>query len=150
MDTLAGCETQADWRQVDRESHFCDLFGFGQQKKSIVGHNITEEVLKTPRNQHEGTAMVTMGRMSANVLDSGVDYTGLGRWSWQLIGKGDVKTRVVVAYQPSDKSLGSKGFKVFDQQARYFEARGDFRSPRTIFYEQLVAQLLSGRKRRMR
>lgn len=47
-----------------------------------------------------------------------------------------------MAYQPSDKSSSSKGYKVFDQQARYFEAHGDFRSPCTIFYEQLVAQLL--------
>ena len=30
---------------------------------------------------------------------------------------------------------------VYEQHQRYFEARGDGRSPCTIFYEQLAAQL---------
>ena len=59
-----------------------------------------------------------------------------------MIGKGVTKTRVVVAYQPCEKRLNRKGFTVFEQHERYFEPRGDFRSPRTIFLEQLVSQLL--------
>jgi len=139
VDTLAGCEVQCDWRQAERERKFQHLFAFGQRKKCVVGHNTTE---KNVRDQRGGTAMATFGRMSACVIDSGADYTGLGRWCWQLVGKGGKQTRIVVAYQPCEKNANSKGFTTCEQQERYFEPRGDFRSPRTIFYEQLVTQLL--------
>ena len=86
--------------------------------------------------------MATFGRLSDLVVDSGVDHTGLGQWCWQLIGKGRTLTLVVVVYQPCDKNKDSKGFTTFQQQERYFEARGDFRSPRTILFEQLISQLL--------
>ena len=83
-----------------------------------------------------------MGRFASYVLDMGCDYSGLGRWSWILVGSEEKKMRIVVAYQPSaSKNKNSKGFTVFEQQERYFESHGDGRSPRTIFYEQLVAQL---------
>ena len=79
--------------------------------------------------------MGTFGRMSAQVAESEEDYTGLGRWSSQLIGKGAIKTRVVDAYQTCEKRPNSKDFTVFEQHERYFEPRGDFRSPQTIFLE---------------
>ena len=139
VDILAGCETQCDWRQAERSRRFQHLLAFGQRKKCIVGHNTTE---RTVRDQKGGTAMATFGRLSASVHSSGSDYTGLGRWCWQLIKKGDKTTRVVVAYQPGEPGRDSKGYTVFEQHQRYFEARGDFRSPRTIFFQQLISQLL--------
>ena len=85
--------------------------------------------------------MATFGWLATFVIDSGVDHTGLGRWSWQMIGKGDTVTVVVAAYQPCEKNKNSKGYTTFEQHERYFEPKGDFRSPRTIFFEQLVSQL---------
>ena len=86
--------------------------------------------------------MMTLGRLSSFVLDTGVDFTGLGRWSWILVGSQEKRTRIVVAYQPCKPGTNSKGFTVFEQQQRYVEPKGDFRSPRIIFFEQLVPQLL--------
>ena len=89
--------------------------------------------------------MMTLGQMSGYVLATGVDSTGLGRWSWILHGAGEGndlrKTRVVVAYQPCEPGKNSKGKTTFEQHQQYFEQKGDFWSPRTIFYEQLFAQL---------
>jgi hypothetical protein len=45
-----------------------------------------------------------------------------------------------MAYQPSNSGQ-SAGTTVKDQHARYFTALGDTRSPRTIFFEQLITQL---------
>ena len=91
--------------------------------------------------------MVAIGRFASYVLDVGCDYTGLGRWSWILVISEEKKIRIVVAYQPSaSKNKNSKGFTVFEQQERYFESHGDGRSPRTIFYKQLVAQLMIWRQ----
>ncbi len=86
--------------------------------------------------------MMALGTISPEVVDSGVDSTGLERWCWIWLGLGTKKTRIVMAYQPSNSGQ-SAGTTVKDQQSRYFFALGDARSPRTIFYEQLVSQLIS-------
>ncbi len=86
--------------------------------------------------------MMALGTISPEDVDSGVDLIGLGRWCWIQLGSGTKKTRIVMAYQP--RNLGqSAGTTVKDQQSRYFCALGDARSPRTIFYDQLVSQLIS-------
>ena len=97
---------------------------------------------KNVRDQRGGTAMATFGRLSTFVLGSGADYTGLGRWCWQLAGKGGKSIQIVVAYQPCKSNKNSRDFTTCEQHERYFQPRGDFRSPRTIFYEQLVSQLI--------
>ena len=83
VDALAGCESQCDWRFADHDRQFDELFGVGKQKRSAVGYNVQEKAL---RNQKGGTAMMTMGRMSSFVVETGVDDTKLGRWSWSLMG----------------------------------------------------------------
>jgi hypothetical protein len=48
-----------------------------------------------------------------------------------------------MAYQPLGSKLTySAGTTVHEQHKRYFEARDDLRPARTIFYEQLIAQLI--------
>ena len=59
-----------------------------------------------------------------------------------MVGSVKKKVRIMVAYQPSAlENKNTKGFTGFEQQERYFESRGDGRSPQTIFYDQLVTQL---------
>jgi hypothetical protein len=59
------------------------------------------------------------------------------------VGSGDKATRIVMAYQPSgSKSSTSAGTTVREQHEQYFEAQGDLRPARTIFFEQLIAQLV--------
>ena len=78
-----------------------------------------------------------------NARDSGTDSHNLGRWCWLVVEGGGKRAQIVVAYQPAgDPGRESAGFTAWDQQRLYFEGQGDGRSPRTIFFEQLVAQLL--------
>jgi exonuclease III len=137
VDILCGCETQIDWRQVPQSRKFHNLFGAGTETRSVVAHNINERMQP---NQFGGCAMMAMNTISSEVIDTGVDIMGLGRWCWMLLGSGRKKTRIVMAYQPSNSGR-SAGTTVKDQQTRYFQVLGDARSPRTIFYEQLVSQL---------
>jgi len=88
-DILAGCETQADWRQATDEQQFRNIIGVGMETRSIVAYNINERM---QRNQHGSCAMMAMGRFSAEVVESGVDLYGLGRWCWLKVGSGDKKT----------------------------------------------------------
>jgi hypothetical protein len=48
-----------------------------------------------------------------------------------------------MAYQPSGSKLTySSGTTICKQHKWYFEARGNLRPAHTIFYEQLIAQLI--------
>ena len=139
-DILAGCETQADWRQATEEQQFKNVIGVGTETRSIVAHNINERM---QRNQHGGCAMMAMGRLSAEVVETGADPYGLGRWCWMKVGSGEKKTQIVMIYQPSGTSTtNSAGTTVREQHERYFEARGDLRPARIIFFDQLIAQLI--------
>jgi hypothetical protein len=87
--------------------------------------------------------MMAIGRFSSEVSETGVDPYKLGRWCWMKVGSGDKATWIVMAYQPSgSKSSASAGTTVRDQHEQYFEARGDLRPARTLFFEQLIAQLV--------
>ncbi len=56
-DILAGCKTQADWRQATEEQQFKNIIGVGMDTRSIVAPNINE---KMQRNQHSGCATMAM------------------------------------------------------------------------------------------
>jgi hypothetical protein len=59
------------------------------------------------------------------------------------VRSGDKATRIVMAYQPSgSKSSTSGGTTVREQHEQYFEAWGDLRPARTIFFKQLIAQFV--------
>jgi hypothetical protein len=139
-DILAGCKTQADWRQASNEQQFRNIIGVGMDTRSVVAHNINERM---KRNQHGGCAMMAMGRFSAEVVETGVDHYVLGQWCWMRVGSGDKKTRIVMAYQPSgSRSSNTAGTTVCEQHEQYFEARGDLKSAKAIFFEQLITQLV--------
>ncbi len=136
-DILAGCETQANWHQATDEQQFQNIIDIRMGTRSVVAHYINEHMKRN--NQHGGCAI----RLSAEVIEMGVDHYGLGRWCWMRVGSGDKKTQIVMVYQPSGFSSSlSAGTMVREQHERYFEARGDLRSAKTIFFEQLIAQLV--------
>ncbi len=102
-----------------------------------MAHNINERMHP---NQFGGCAMMAMSTIDPEVIDTGVDTMGLGRWCWMHIGLGRKKTRIVMAYQPSNSSR-SAGTTVKDQHSCNFQSLADAHPPRTIFFEQLIAQL---------
>jgi hypothetical protein len=103
-----------------------------------VVHNVNK---KMRVNQYGGRAIMAMNTIAPEVVESGADHTSLGRWCWIRIGSGAKKTRIVMAYQSSNSGR-STGTTVKDQHAQYFTAFGDTHSPRTIFFEQLITQLI--------
>ncbi len=129
-----------DWQQAREEQQFRNIIGVGMDTRSIVAHNVNERM---QQNQHGGWAMMAMGRFSAKVVELGVDPTGLGHWCWLKVGSGEKKTRIVMAYQPSgSKFANSAGTTVREQHEQYFEARGNLQLACTIFFEQLIFQLI--------
>ncbi len=137
---LEGCKTQADWHQATDEQQFRNLIGVGMENRSVVTYNVNKCM---HRNQHGGCAMMAIGRFSSEVSETSVDPYKLRRWCWMKVGSGDKSTWIVMAYQPfGSKSYVSAGTTVWEQHVGYFEARGNLRPARTIFFEQLIPQLV--------
>ncbi len=93
--------------------------------------------------QYLHLTLMAMGRFLAEVLETGVDHYGLGQWCWMKVGSGDKKTQIVMAYQPpGSSSSNSASITVWEQHKQYFQARGDLRSAKAIFFELLIPQLV--------
>ena len=100
-DLQAGVEPGTDWiiaRQQEGDS-FHDLFGMGEDKKSVCAHNSTEQAAKS---QYGGTCMMAFGVFSSHVEkpsldpDKGVDRRGLGSYcSLVTTGKTAKPVRIV-------------------------------------------------------
>ena len=129
-----------------------ELFSSIHDIRNSAGYNIHENF---SRYSYGGTMVSTFSRLSSFAISQGVDKTGLGRWSWILVGSEDHRTIIVSAYQPqksSDKrqriTADGKmygGGKVSSQHRRYFESRENCNNPRAIFTSQLITQLKAWR-----
>ena len=97
IDVVAGCESQCNWSMVDKQNHFLALLAPGTATKGVTAHNKTENIQK---DQAGGTAIVGIGRICDNISCKGADHTGLGRWAWLRLGKGNTSTRVISSYLP--------------------------------------------------
>ena len=143
IDLLAGCEVQCDWTFVDQSSRFPDLLSQAQAIKGLASHNTTERI---QREQMGGTAVAATGRLVDIVSETGSDPTGLGRWTWLKLGSGRPTTRVICGYLPCKPGRSSRGRTVWEQQQRYFESKGDFRYPSTIFVEDIIGAITKWRQ----
>ncbi len=75
VDILCGCKTQFDWCQVPELRQFHNLIGAGTQPRSIVAHKINKQMKV---NQYGGCAIMAMNTIAPEVVELGVDHTGLG------------------------------------------------------------------------
>lgn len=87
-----------------------DIAAHRREFCSMVSHNKLEG--KEPaagKVQRGGTVTILRGELTAYVKDSGVDPSGLGRWSWYLLqGKEGFSTRVITAYTPCGSAASRK------------------------------------------
>jgi hypothetical protein len=58
---LAGCETQADWHQTSKEQQFRNVIDVGMETRSIVAHNVNEQIQRNQYGQcasYDGNGML--------------------------------------------------------------------------------------------
>ena len=141
VDIMAGYETRTDWRFVTMEANkFENLFGNGLPTKGVCASNTNDGKIK--RDQWGGTCIMAVGRLSSFVTEVGVDASGLGRWAWVYVGGCGKHTRIITAYKPCNSGRReTRGGTVWNQHARYFEARGEIRNPRAMFTSDLLSLL---------
>jgi hypothetical protein len=117
VDMLCGCKTQVNLSMVPQSRCFYNLFSLGTETRSAVTHNTNEHICP---NQFGGCAMMAFKSFAPEVINLGIDMTGLGRWCWFCIGSGSKKTRIVMTYQPSNLGSSSAETTVKGQHLRYF------------------------------
>ena len=146
-DILAGVEHQTNFSKAEDDAQFHDIFGFGEDRKSVEAHNIHNG---DHRSAYGGTAIMVFGRLSnyaTNHHDR--DPTGLGRWCSKLIKSGSKSVRIVSAYRPnkgrwSGRRQGAGG--VWRQHLRYFRGQNRQGNPRALFDQDLCAALKTWRR----
>ena len=146
IDVIAGCESQVDWSFVEESKQFLNLFRYGgRAAKGAYSHN-SDPDSRFGREQIGGTGIAALGRLCDNVTDSGVDPTGLGRYSWIKLGSGRRTTVVISGYLATKPDLKkSRGKTRWEQEQRYFVKRGDLRDPTQIFIADILGAIRSWR-----
>ena len=97
---------------------------------TVAANNVHEE---TGRRQFGGTATLAFNSMVATVASSGVDTSGLGRWSWMKFqGKLGKSTTIISVYCPC-KSDGKQPETVYSQHKRYLMSKHQDVCPREAF-----------------
>lgn len=126
------------------------LFNGGETLTHAVGGNITHPVARTLGKRMEGgTGMVAYGEMASMFRAdlSGMDSTGLARWSYMTFsGREGHITTVLVGYNPCCTTTGQH-FTSYQLQRAYWTMRKqDTTCPRWKFSEDLVNLLTTWRQ----
>ena len=102
-DATAGTEAGTDWTiaKLQGGDAYHDLFGLGEDKKSVCAHNETEQLAKS---QYGGTCMMAFGVFSSHVKSPGLDPNkgkdkrGLGSYCSLVTTGEDTKPVRIVTY----------------------------------------------------
>lgn len=82
-------------------------------------YNTTD--IRSKAFQPGGTIISSITKPAHRVIDTGVDATGLGRWSWtRYRGKNDVTLRVICAYRPCKKPTSTGPNTAYSQEQQQF------------------------------
>ena len=139
VDVFSLCELQTDWRFVQPQDRFANLFAVGKQKRHVFAHNVAEE--KSVRSQFGGTAMMAVDQFAARVQSVGKDPRDLGRYCWMEVGGGGKTTVLLTVYSPSASQDSEEGKTVYEQHKRVLEGNGIARCPIKVLQEDVAAQL---------
>jgi hypothetical protein len=142
-------EHGTNFSMLPEGKHAGDLFDGMLGSWVSAAHNPNESISWC---QQGGTLVAAFSHLAGFVQETGVDRTGLGRWSWIKVGTGNYSTWIDSAYQlcnsttvwtstldPSGKMKRSQ--TVWAQHVHYFWKKGIFHNPRKAFRRQLIMQL---------
>ena len=141
IDTMGLQEVCINWSMFKSSQTLASLLRHGPEAiRSVASYN-TNEIKNMGKHQRGGTSTVIRDQLAAFVVDSGVDATGLGRWSWyKLEGEPGHCTYVMTAYAPcGNTAMGDATY--FKQQERFILLNNLRTNPKTMFREDLLALL---------
>ena len=135
IDIVCLTEPNVNWGKVKKKDSWYDRTGtWFESRRLAVAYNKSRGRLAR-RDQYGGTMTMARDRISHRAVQSGYDFSGLGRWSYiRFKGKRSNVTRVVTAYCPC---VSKKGIHtVYSQQLRVLK-----RDPIQAFWDDLEQQV---------
>ena len=131
-------ETNVHWGKVTpRHNIWNRVRPWFEHSRVAASYNIRDKFPK--RAQQGGVAQITKGKLSHQIIETGRDPRGLGRWTWQRFrGKHDTTTRIISAYRPC---LGTGATTVYQQHVRALTADTIHVCPRKQFWDDLSLEI---------
>ena len=131
-DIICLAETNLNWPILQYNSRLNNrIRAFFREFYSSASNNKHETFNKSQRG---GTCTIAVNQITHRVHRSGIDTSGMGRWSWvQIDGKNNHRTRVLSAYRPCKPPSSTGLTTTWDQQDRYIRTQGWNRDPRSQF-----------------
>jgi len=138
LDIFAGCESNINWSKMPKGTSLWEWFRSELPLRTISSHNIHDNF---HRRQFGGTFLLGSGPITSSITASGVDPSGLGRWSWfRLQGRTGRSIRIISGYRPR-KTEKARLQTVYSQHQRHLESLGDYTCPCAAFLRDLSASL---------
>jgi len=101
LDIFAGCEVNLNWSKMPKSASLWEWFRSELPLRTIASHNLHDNF---HRKQFGGTFLLATGPITSSITSSGVDPSGLGRWSWfRLQGRTGRSVRIICGYRPVTK-----------------------------------------------
>ena len=144
-DIHLGQEHGVDFRVMPRDGTLADWLRTENKLRTVVSQNRHTE--PGTRRLHGGTFACAFGEAASRVSTTGVDPSGLGRWSWMLFrGRHGVTTRIITAYQPN-RSRRDRLETVYAQHDSYWFRRRRTGCPIDHFRTDLGTHLLAWKEK---
>ena len=133
IDILGLAETNRCWHKMQPEHTWREISKeWWRDSKSVVGYNLCD--LDPRIYQPGGVITVAVESACHRIVESGVDPTKLGRWTWfTMRGKNDIKTTVITMYRCCKSLMGDN--TTYSQQVRHFNKTNLSTCPRQQILE---------------
>jgi hypothetical protein len=141
IDCLMYCKHQINFHHKDNKNNLKQMFQQELVCTAISAHNVHEDK-HAGRVQEGGTGTICFGKCTGYIKKVGWDETGLGRWSWILMGGANgFNTRIIMAYNPCKNKNANSGPRYQQQRHYYITKRKDLTCSLILFRRNLVKQL---------
>jgi hypothetical protein len=147
FDIFGLAESNVNWSQLNASAQFHEriLHTWDKTHASLAyNRTVTSRSPSSLRavssfHQYGGVALLSTTQAAHRVSKSGLDPTGLGRWTWTSYqGRSFVSLKVVAAYRPC---LSDGPSSTYSQQVNYLYDQNGDRCPRLAFLEDLSKEI---------
>ena len=134
LDHVGLAETNCNWSNMEEQDQWHNrVQNWWNRSKSVVAHNSAD--IGAEIKQPGGVINMSMAGTASSAIDSGID-SPLGRWAWTTLrGKNKIHTTIISGYRPCRNLKDDNS--TYNQQLRYFVAKGIDKCPRQIWLEDM-------------
>jgi len=138
LDVFAGCKANINWSKMPKGTSLWEWFCSELPLRTITSHNIHDNF---HHQKFGGTFLLGSGPITSSITASGMDPSGLGKWSWFCLqGHTGCSICIISGYHPW-KTEKAWLQTVYSQYQQHLESLGDYTCPCVTFLWDLSASL---------